>query len=114
MNFKEQVDRDLKKIFHNTGEFAEVIEFYLDNKPIEAKVVLDYSEFNERKKAGRGDKDNVEGLFNVDLIMYISLESLGKIPRKGQELEINGEYYNIKKVKNEMGELTIYLEQLME
>lgn len=111
MNFKAQLDNDLKKVFHNSGEFAEVIEFYYNNKPIKAKVVLDYSEYNERKKAG---SDNAEGLFNVDLIMFITLEALGKMPRKGQEMEINDEYYTISKVKNEVGELTIYLERIME
>lgn len=111
MNFKEQADQDIRNVFHNSGEFAEVIEFYLDDTPIEAKVVLDYGEYNDRKKAG---SDNAEGLFNADLIMYISLESLEKTPRKGQELEINNEIYTIGKVKSEMGELILYLERLME
>lgn len=114
MNFKEQADQDIRNVFNNSGEFAEVIECYLDDTPIKAKVVLDYSEYNDRKKAGRSEKDNVEGLFNVDLIMYISLESLEKTPRKGQELEINNEIYTIGKVKSEMGELILYLERLME
>ena len=46
--------------------------------------------------------------------MYISLESLEKTPRKGQELEINNEIYTIGKVKSEMGELILYLERIME
>lgn len=111
MNFKAQLDIDIKRTFHNAKEFAENIEFYHDGKPMQANVVLDYTEYNDRKKAG---SDNAEGLFNVDLIMYISLEDMGKLPRKGQEIEVHGEYYEITKVKNEMGELTIYLEQLME
>ena len=111
MDFKYQADQDIKKVFHNPGEFAEITEFYLDNKPIVAKVVLDYSEYNDRKKAG---SDNAEGLYNVDLIMYISLESLKKTPRKGQEIEINNEFYTIGKVKSEMGEIILYLERLME
>jgi hypothetical protein len=111
MDFKYQADQDIKKVFHNSGEFAEITEFYLDNEPIVAKVVLDYSEYNDRKKAG---SDNAEGLYNVDLIMYISLESLKKTPRKGQEIEINNECYTIGKVKSEMGEIILYLERLME
>lgn len=111
MNFKAQVDQDIKQVFHNSGEFAEIRKFYIDGEPKEAKVVLDYSEYNDRKKARN---DYVEGLFNVDLIMHISLADLGKVPRKGQEIEIDYECYNIGKVKNEMGELTIYLERLME
>lgn len=111
MNFKSQLDLDLKKIFHNSGEFAEYLEFYLDDEPIKANVILDYSEYNERSKAG---SDNAEGLFNVDLIMYINLDEVSKIPRKGQQLEINNEDYNISKGKNENGELIIYLERLME
>lgn len=111
MDFKHQADQDIKKVFHNSGEFAEITEFYLDNEPIVAKVVLEYSEYNDRKKAG---SDNAEGLYNVDLIMYISLESLKKTPRKGQEIEINNEFYTIGKVKSEMGEIILYLERLME
>lgn len=110
MNFKAQITSDIKKVFHNSKEFAEVQEIYYNGKIIKATVVIDYSEENE-KKAGNG---NVESLFSNDLLVFISLEELGKVPRRGQEIEINGEIYLITKVKNEVGELVIYLTNTME
>lgn len=111
MNFKAQADKDILQVFHASDEFAEDLNFYYNDKPIQAKVVLDYSEYTDRQKPG---SDHVEGLFEVDLIMFIALDSLGQMPRKGQQMTIKDEDYNITKVKNEMGELTIYLERLME
>lgn len=113
MNFKAQIDKDISQVFHNSGEFAEMLYFYLDGEPRKAKGVLDYSEYNERRR-GNNNQDKAEGIYNVDLIMYIALQDLGKLPRRGQELEINDEIYTIEKVKNEMGELTIHLKRLME
>lgn len=111
MNFKAQIDKDLKNVFHNTAGFADKVKFYYDNKPYNLPIVLDYAEYTDRKKTR---SDHVEGLFHVDLIMYVSLEGLKKIPRKGQEIEIGKEIYTIEKVKNEMGELTLYLGLIME
>lgn len=106
MNFKAQLDKDLKNVFHDTGVFADKVKFYYDNKPYNLPVVLDYAEYTDRKKAG---SDYAEGLFHVDLIMFVSLEDLKKIPRRGQEIEIGKDIYTIEKVKNEAGELTLYL-----
>ena len=111
MNFKAQLDKDLKNVFHDTGAFADKVKFYYDDKPYNIPVVLDYAEYTDRKKTV---SDHAEGLFSVDLIMFVSLEDLKKIPRKGQEIEIGKEIYNIEKVKNEAGELTLYLGLIME
>lgn len=111
MNFKNQLDKDLKSVFHDTSVFADKLKFYYDDKPYNVPVVLDYAEHTDRKKTG---SDHVEGLFSVDLIMFVSLEDLGKVPRRGQEIEIETEFYNIEKVKNEAGELTLYLGLIME
>ena len=111
MNFKAQLDKDLKNVFHDTGVFADKVKFYYDDKPYNIPVVLDYAEYTDRKKTV---SDHAEGLFSVDLIMFVSLEDLKKVPRKGQEIEIGKEIYNIEKVKNEAGELTLYLGLIME
>lgn len=111
MNFKSQLDKDLKTVFHDTGVFADKIKFYYDDKPYNIPVILDYAEFTDREKTR---SDRAEGLFNVDLIMFVSLEDLKKVPRKGQEIEIGKDIYQIEKVKNEAGELTLYLGQIME
>lgn len=111
MDFKAQLGKDLKNVFHDTGVFAEEVEFYYDDIPYNIPVVLDYAEFTDRKKTV---SDHAEGLFSVDLIMFVSLEDLKKVPRKGQEIEMGKEIYQIEKVKNEAGELTLYLGLIME
>lgn len=111
MNFKSQLDRDIKNVFHDTSTFADKVKFYYDDKPYNIPVVLDYAEFTDRKKTV---SDHAEGLFSVDLIMFVSFEDLKKVPRRGQEIEMGEEIYKIEKVKNEAGELTLYLGLIME
>lgn len=111
MNFKQQLDNDIKRVFHNKKEFAEVKKIVYEGKILKVSAITDYSEIAERKKAG---SDNAEGLFSNDLLLFVSLEELGKVPRRGQEVELEGEIYEITKVKNEMGELTIYLNNILE
>ena len=111
MSFKDQLNKDLKNVFHDTGVFADKVEFYYDDKLYNIPVVLDYAEYADRKKTV---SDHAEGLFHVDLIMFIALEELKKVPRKGQEIEIGTDIYQIEKVKNEAGELTLYLGLIME
>lgn len=110
MNFKAQITSDIKKVFHNSKEFAEVQEIYYNGKLIKAPVVIDYSEENE-KKAGNG---NIDSLLSCDLLVFVPLEELEKVPRRGQEIEVSGEIYTITKVKNEVGEVVIYLSTIAE
>lgn len=109
MNFKAQVFDDLEKTFQNADEFAEMSTFYLSGTPISAKIVLDTGEYINRKQSAARDHMDPQSVYQADAILYVRLKDLGRIPRKGEELELEDEIYTIDQVKNDLGELTLYL-----
>ncbi len=111
MNFKAQVERDLTAVFHNSDEFADVVEFWIGENRYKGPVILDDSGIQDRK---RPSADHVDGLVLVDLVMYIPLSLLKTSPKKGQSVEIDDDVYTIAKVNNEAGEVVLYLEMLAE
>lgn len=41
MNFKDQVERDLTAVFHNSREHADVVEFWIDGIRYKGPVIID-------------------------------------------------------------------------
>ena len=48
-SFKAQLDRDRKRVFHNSREFAEIREIEYDGDYYKIPVVLDYEAAKDRK-----------------------------------------------------------------
>lgn len=111
MNFKAQVERDLTAVFHNSGEHAEQVEFWIGGTRYKGAVILDDGGAQDRKKPST---DHVDGLILVDLVMYAPLSLLKKAPKKGQTVEIGDDVYTITKVHPEAGEIVLYMEMLTE
>ena len=111
LNFKAQLDRDLQTVFHNTAEHAEELEFWIDGTRYKGPVIIDDGGAQDRTKPAT---DHVDGLVLVDLVMYVPLSLLGKAPKKGLTVEIDGDLYEITKVHPEAGEIVLYLERLTE
>ena len=111
MNFKAQIERDLTAVFHNSAEFADVLEFWIGGTRYKGSVILDDGGAQDRKKPSA---DHADGLVLVDLVMYAPLTLLKKAPEKGQNVEIGDDVYTITKVHPEAGEIVLYLEMLTE
>lgn len=111
MNFKEQIERDLTTVFHNSGEHAEDLEFWINGIRYKGPVILDDGGAQDRKKPST---DHVDGLVLVDLVMYAPLSMLKNVPKKGLNVEIGDDIYEITKVHTEAGEIVLYLEMLTE
>lgn len=111
LNFKEQLKRDVQAVFHNANEFAEEIEFYYNREYYKAPVILDHEGAQDRKKPS---SDHADGLFRVDVRMYIAFDDLRFVPLQGGTIEIEEEIFNISKVGNESGEIILDLERLDE
>ena len=111
MNFKDQVERDLTAVFHNSKEHADVMEFWIDGIRHKAPIITDDGGAQDRK---RPSTDHVDGLVLVDLVVYIPLSVLKQIPKKGLNVEIGDHIYQIAKVHPEAGEIVLYLEMLSE
>lgn len=88
MSFKDMVARDVKKVFLNTGEFAENRTVRYDgNEYPDIPVVL---EGPVQEKRDRLTDDHVCGLHMVTATLYCALEDVGgKVPKQGSSLEIN-------------------------
>lgn len=110
-NFKAQLDRDRKKVFHNCREFAELKEIEYEGNHYKIPVVLDYEAAKDRKKPSA---DHAEGVFVFDLVVYIDLDDINEVPRKGRQFVIEDDIYTIISVENRRGEIVLYLEMLDE
>lgn len=111
MNFKAQMERDLTAVFHNSTEHADELEFWISGTRYKAPVVLDNSSAKNRKQLS---SDHVDGLFLVDLVLYVPLSVLKRTPRKGESVEIGDDFFTIREVHSQSGEIVLYLEMLSE
>lgn len=111
MNFKAQIERDIKAVFHNGKEFAEEKEIRYNGHFLTIPVVWDTEGAKDRQKPS---SDNVDGIFAVDVVMYAAYSDLKVIPRQGQNLEVNDDIFEIISVGNEMGEIVLCLRRLDE
>ena len=112
MNFKAQLERDLARVFHNSAEHADVIEFWISGTRYKGPVILDDGGAQDRKMPST--TDHVDGLVLIDLVMYVPLHILNRAPKKGERVEIGDSLYRISKVHPEAGEIVLYLEGLDE
>lgn len=111
MNFKDQIERDISQVFHNTAEFGEMREVVYLNIHYDVSVIMEYNVQQDRKKTV---KDHTDNFFTVNARAYIPFTQLGRIPRKNKKIEIDGERYKIIKSGNEDGEIVLNLEQVDE
>ena len=111
MNFKDQVERDLTAVFHNSRDHADVVECWIHGIRYTGPIIIDDGGAQDRKKPST---DHVDGLVLVDLVVYAPLSLLKRIPRKGVNMEIGDHIYQITKVHPEAGEVVLYLEMLTE
>lgn len=111
-DFKDQIKRDISAVFNNVAEFADELDVeYNGNVYKSIPVVVDSDVAKERAKASG---DNSEGIYAVDLTVFISFEDLKIVPRKETEITIGGVEYSIVNVTFNMGEITLDLEMLTE
>jgi hypothetical protein len=109
--FKAQAARDLKAVFHNANEHADKVTVEYNGKTCCIPVVIDHEGARDRTKPSG---DNADGVFLVDLTVYISFFDLKIVPRKETAITIDGTEYNIARVGYDEGEITLDLECLDE
>ena len=111
LSFKEQVKHDLKTVFHNTEEFADIMAFKYGRKIYKIPAVLDFTGVSERS---RKSNDHADGIFPADATLYIQQADLNFIPRNGKNISVDKYDFTIKKVNVEMGEIILYLQSFGE
>lgn len=109
MDFKAQIIEDLK-VFHNSGEFAEMMNIWYEGKLYTVPAILDHMTGLDRQKLLT---DHAEGIYKAEAMLYISHEDIGIVPRKGREIEVEKagavNTYTIEKSSYEDGEIILEL-----
>lgn len=109
IDFKAQILEDLK-VFHNLGEFAEIMRIWYDGKQYTVPAVLDHLTGTDRKRTA---DDHAEGIYQAEAVLYMSHTDIGTVPKKGREIEIEEagavNIYVIEKSGYEDGEIILEL-----
>ena len=121
-SFRDILAADLRNVFLQPGELAELRTVRYDGKTYEnIPVSLQDSGLRQRQRlsasgTGRNGIDNAQGLFTAHSVLFCALEDLGgKLPKQGNLLEIgqeNGFFrpYLIASATHELGMLKLELE----
>lgn len=95
MSFKDMVAADIRKVFLNTDEFAELRTVRYDGVDYDGPehrgipIVLTGLKEKDRRQLVT---DHAQGLYLVASVLHCALEDLdGKQPEKGQRISINDE-----------------------
>ena len=106
MNFKAQVERDLTRIFHNSAEMADDLEFWIDGTRYKGPVIFNKGGVKGREKPST---DHADGISRVEAVLYAPLSLLKKIPKEGLPVEFGDTIYTITATDVEAGEVIMYL-----
>lgn len=106
MSFKAHVQSDIKDTFLNLSEFSDLQDFAYNGTHYKIPIAVDSDVTDDRKILV---DDFGEGVVQIDLILYVSLDDLGLVPEKDVSVEFEQERFVIQRVDNEYGMLAIYL-----
>lgn len=98
MDFREAVQNDIRKVFHNPKEFSETHEIWYNGENYEVPAVV--SEFIPEEyeiTGGRMDGSGRygDGIYSLKKTVYIPFEALGVLPEIRNRLALDGDEYDI-------------------
>lgn len=110
MGFKDHVANDIKNIYTNILEHAELTRVrYNTKRGKRIPVVYDHDGQVERNRPGGTYRDNSGDVFVSDLVVYIAAKDLNTRPRRETKIEIADEVYRIVRADDEDGIFKIWL-----
>jgi hypothetical protein len=100
MGFKEQLEKDLKNVFFNINEFAEMHNVEGED----VLVVIDKDLFKEKYK-----EIETEDIIILGITLFIQKEHLRGEPKVNREMTVDGKTYTIRdsSLKNNMYEIDL-------
>lgn len=116
-NFKDMMQADIKNIFLNSDEFANLHTVIYDGITYE-NIPLVMSGIKEKDRQ-QLVWDHVQGLYLVTSVMHCAASDLGGVvPEKGMKIKINdGDFFReffVASSVNEMGMIRVELEAIDE
>lgn len=96
MTFKELVTSDIDNVFLNVDEFSEIHIVNGKSMP----VMVDNNELIERKKRA---KENMDGIYAHQNLIYVSAADYGPLPKQGTVLTLDNLTYRVVEAVSEDG-----------
>ncbi len=96
MGFKDAVEKDVKKIFLNASEFAEVHEF----GGIQVICVVDEDKFKDKQTVSKTLE--IEGVYKDLKTVFVDKNDLSFRPKKDQQITLDGKEFEIIECKEDM------------
>jgi len=118
--FKDAVAADIRNVFLNPDEFAEIRTVRYDgNEYADIPIVLNGIKFDKRQQTAA---DHAQGLYRVTDVLHVSRADLGgKMPERGLPISINTKeggvffrQYYVATAQDTVGMLRIELEAIDE
>ena len=101
--FKELIQADVKGVFLNDLEFADL--HTIDGK--EMPAIFDDIENIEREKKM---KSHMDGIYARQIFLYVAASDFGALPAQRRILKVDGKNYTVVDATDEYGVYTITLE----
>lgn len=106
--FKDLVRQDVSRTFLNPAEFSE--KHTIDD--VEMDIIIDNNELIERS-AGKVFTAAESGIYNGDILIYVSVKQFGLKPAIGRRILLDGKRrYVVSAVTEEMGIYSIELKSV--
>lgn len=105
MMFKEILREDIRALFFDLGEFAELHEI----NGRQMCVILDSNELLERESGNRIGRHQ-DGLYRAQMLLYVKAEEYGARPKVGSMLYLDGKPYRVSEAVDEGGVYSITVE----
>ena len=102
--FKDLLADDIKDVFMNRDEFAEMHTIGGREMP----VIIDEIELTERSKK-QVDKGRIEGIYKRQILLYVAQKDFGMLPAIGATLRVDKSNWRVADVSNEGGIYSITL-----
>lgn len=96
MTFKELVKSDIGNVFLNVDEFSELHIVNGKSMP----VMVDNNELIEREKRA---KENMDGIYTRQNLIYVSASDYGSLPKQGTVLTLDNLTYRVVEAVSEDG-----------
>ncbi len=103
-SFKQILAGDIRSTFLNLDEFGEI--HTINGRSM--TVIVDSNEVEERGKK-QFLHPVIDGIYEDNILIYVSRKEFGKQPAHGQELKLDGKQYRVTDARDEGGVFSITL-----
>lgn len=111
MGFKDAVAADIGRVFLNANEFAEEHTLEFIKKKVAVKTLCIVQDVNTKENLSIDKRgDYYPGAYGVRKMVNVATNAVPEVPVYGQAIKLDGKTYEVESCDDDMGVLTIILE----